>query len=122
MGVARWLVIGLGLGTYWTAAAFLILSARADPDVFAWLLAVPFTAPIGLVPVLVEAGREWERAWFTLWTAAGALTNGALFGWFAYRDSRHRRVRVPAERSGEVADYGDAAEPGAAADRAGGRR
>jgi hypothetical protein len=119
MRVARWLVICCGLATYWSAAACLILGARADPDVFAWLPAVTFTAPVGLVPVFVEPGREWGHAWLTLWTVAGAVTNGALFAWFVYRDSRHRRVPVPVERAGEAADYedGNAAEPNVAPDR-----
>jgi hypothetical protein len=96
--------IAAGPLAYWSLAGWAILSARGDPDVFAWLLAVPFTAPVSLLALAYEPGQEWERAWLTLWTATGAMANGLLAGWVLWRLGRRARPG----RDEQAVDYDDA--------------
>lgn len=72
--------LGLVL-SYWLTCTYLILEARGDPDVFAWIIAIPFTMPVSFACLLIEVRTEWERAWLTLNAVAGAMFNGLLFLW-----------------------------------------
>ena len=98
---------------YWAFAAWAIMSARNDPDVFAWLLAAPLTAPVSFLVLVVEPGPEWERSCFTFWTTAGAVVNGLFMMWLAWR------LTLPTKQSTRniqqnTADYDDSIEsPGA---------
>jgi hypothetical protein len=104
MSRARWLAVIAGLAIYWSLAFWVILSARGNPDVFAWVFAIPLTAPVSLLAGAHEPGQEWERAWLTLWTATGAMANGLLAGWVLRRLER----RPKPSRDEQAADYDDA--------------
>ena len=92
---------------YWLPAAYLILGARGhrDDDVFAWIFATPFTAPIGLLSYVTQVDQEWKRAWFTFWTTTGALTNGLVLAWLVTRVYRYVQRVVTSEIRQEYGDY-----------------
>jgi len=106
--VLRWAFVAAGPMTYWALAGWAIVSARNDPDVFAWLLAVPLTAPVSLLCMVVEPGLEWERAWFTFFTIGGAQTNGLLMGRIVWWLTRPPNPDTPTHEVQVAADYVDA--------------
>jgi hypothetical protein len=83
--IVRRAYIVFWMAAYWLLAAFLIADAYRATDVFAWTVAIPYTAPVSLLSLVIEVNEDIRQRWCALFCCAGAVPNGLAVGWLAGR-------------------------------------